>query len=201
MNNKDQTARAEWREKHRLGKIISEISVGRRSNFWIRVFIFFVLTFCFIFTSAVILGADEGAALPVFFASKDDFKYEGSGGVDYASCSMTKNIKSPDGIENSLADFTFLSTIAYLEDEAAQDALSDWFESTSLNNATRVDTFREEYLKENPESAVSYKLFEFPDNDLKVVAIRGTSNAWDALSDAQLWSSAALAQYVRYVQI
>lgn len=30
-----------------------------------------------------------------------------------------------------------------------------------------------------------------------IVAIRGTSNGWDALTDAQLWSAAALAQYVR----
>lgn len=199
VNNKDQTARAEWREKHRLGKIISEISIGKRSSFWIGVFFFFVFAFCLVFLSAVVLGADQGASEAVKFASKDEFQYVGSDGVNYASCSMTKNIKSPDGIENSLADFSFLANIAYLDDESAQNALSSWFETNSTNRADKVDSFREEYRKSFGESVVSYKLFEFPENDLEIVAVRGTSNAWDALSDAQLWSAATLSQYMRLV--
>ena len=197
VNNKDKSSRAEWREKHRLGKIISEISVGKRSNFWIGVFVFFVFAFCFVFLSAVVLGASDGDAKQIKFASKDDFAYPGSDGVNYASCSMTKNIQSPDGMENSLADFTFLSTMAYLDDESASSALSSWFETSVTNRNDTVDQFKTTYQEGSGKSAVTYKLFEFSEHSLRIVAIRGTSNAWDALADAQLWSSAALAQYVR----
>ncbi len=197
VNNKDKSAQAEWREKHRLGKILSEISVGKRSNFWVGVFIFFVFIFCVIFLAAVVLGTDEGSSDAIKFASKDDFLYTGSSGVNYASCSMTKNIQSPDGTENSLVDFTFLTTLAYLEDEAASDALSSWFDTDAANLHETVKDFSTTYQEQNGISSVSYKLFEFSENNLMIVAIRGTSNAWDALADAQLWSSAILVQGIR----
>lgn len=198
VNNEEKDARSEWREKHRLGKIVKEISVGRRSNFWTGIFIFFLFVFCAIFLSATVLGADEGVARKMYFASKNEFVHEGSGSLNYASCSLTNNIlKSPDGDENSFADFTFLSTVAYLEDAYALDAVTEWFDTDVNNLEDIVSNFKRNYQHENGISSVKYKLFEFPSQDLKIVSIRGTSNSWDTLTDAQLWSSAALAQYIR----
>ncbi len=62
-----------------------------------------------------------------------------------------------------------------------------------------MDAFKADYEAENGESSVTYKFVGFPTQNLGVVAIRGTSNSWDALTDAQLWSSAALSQYIRAV--
>lgn len=62
-----------------------------------------------------------------------------------------------------------------------------------------VADFKKSYQEENGVSSVSYKPFNFPDQDLHIVAVRGTSNSWDALTDAQLWSSAALVQYIRAI--
>jgi len=67
------------------------------------------------------------------------------------------------------------------------------------NLASNVTEFKRSYQSENGSSSVLYKLFDFPDQELKVVAVRGTSNSWDALTDAQLWSSAALSQYLRAI--
>ena len=196
VNNKNLDGMSEWREKHRLSKIVSEISVGKRSSFWTKVFLFFVLTFCAIFLSAVALGTDEGASDKITFLPATEFFYEGSGSLNYASCSMGRNIDTPDGsIEHSLADFTFLSTVAYLDDDSAETALAEWFNGIPVENfSSNVTDFKLAY--NNDSSAVSYKHLGF-DNGLNIVAVRGTSNAWDALTDAQLWSMAALAQYVR----
>ncbi len=197
INNVETDGLSEWREKHRLSKILTEISVGKRTKFWTGVFLFFIWAFCGVFLAAVTLGADNGAAEPVTFLPKDLFYYEGSKALNYASCSLGHNILSPDGMFNSLADFTFLGNIAYLDDNHASDALSNWFDVSAENLSADVEEFKTSYQEKNGASSVLYKLFTFPDSDLNIVSVRGTSNAWDALTDAQLWSSAALAQYVR----
>ena len=201
LNNKETDGTSEWREKNRFGKIIGGVSVGKGSRFWIWVFVFFTFAFCVVLVSAFALGSNDGATEMFEFASRDEFIYEGSKSLDYASCAIGRNIKTPDNSGNSLADFAFLSTLAYNNDDSASSGLSSWFgDSVSVDNlGTKVSEFKETYQEENGSSAVLYKLFDFPDQNLKIVAVRGTSNAWDALSDAQLWSSAALSQYVRAV--
>lgn len=57
-----------------------------------------------------------------------------------------------------------------------------------------VNTFRQE---NNVNSAVFFKLFSFPAANYAYVSIRGTTNNWDLLTDAQLWSAAALMQMLR----
>ncbi len=162
------------------------------------MFIFTVSVFCFLFLAATILGADEGATDPVVFAGNiTDFEYKGSRSLNYASCSLTDNIKAPDGEQNTMLDFAFMSTIAYLEDSAASSAARTWFDTTVNVLDPIVHEFKSAYQAEHGVSSVSYKLFEFPDQNLKVVAVRGTANAWDALTDAQIWDGAMFSQYVR----
>lgn len=197
LNNETPDARAEWREKHRLGKIVTEISVGKRSRFWQGFFIMTVCIFCAIFVSAMVLGADAGISDPVAFAGKHDFVYEGSQSLNYASCSLTESIKSPDGQKNSMVDFAFLSTIAYMDDESSLAAAREWFEADVNNLVTTVSDFKTDYQEKTGSSSVMYKLFEFPANDLKIVAVRGTANSWDTLTDAQLWDGAMFSQVVR----
>lgn len=195
VNNKDKSRRAEWREKHRLGKILNEISAGRRSNFWIKVFIFFSFALCAISLAAIILGWNEGSEIQLTFANQREFFYEGSGTLNYASCTLTNNIKSPDGDKTSLADFAFLSAIASYKDDVVDEALPLWFEGEVLNQDFIVKDFKDDYIKTT--LPVVYKLFNFPGSQMNIVSIRGTSNAWDALADAQLWLGAVLFQVVR----
>ena len=203
INNDDnQDGLSEWREKNRLARIVSEISAGKKSKFWSSVFLFFVLIFCMVFIAAVTLGADKGVEDKMIFAPKEEFYYKGSQALNLAACSFGHNIRSPDGITNSLADFAFLSNVAYLDDTSTTEALEGWFGDLAVENLSdTVTDFTTEYQAEFGASAVTYKLFHFPavngEGDLDIVGVRGTSNAWDALTDAQLWSSAALAQYIR----
>lgn len=115
VNNVEKDCLSEWREKHRLGKIIGNISVGPTSNFWIRVFLFFVFVFCAIFLSAIALGVDEGATDKVIFAPKEEFYYEGSTALDYSSCAMGHNIKTPDeNVETSMLTLLFFQLLLIL---------------------------------------------------------------------------------------
>lgn len=187
----------DWREKNRLGNIISEISTGKKNDFWIKVFSFFILIFCLLFMLAVALGFDSGGAA---FTTITGFRYQGAGDLQYSSCSLGRGIVTPDTAQNSLVDITFLASQAYTTSESneTQEALLQWFDDPQVVDEFEVvKTFRESYAEGKKQSAVQFKLIGFPSNDLGVISVRGTSNAWDALSDAQLWSSAWLAQVIR----
>ena len=197
--NEDRDGTSEWREKHRLGKIVSEISVGRRSKFWVGVFLFFCFLFCSVVVLAVANGVSNGDDVDYTFAPKEEFFYEGSKHLSYASCVIGRNIMGPDrNFQNDLADFAFLTSVAYLKDDRANKAMDTWFGDIPVANLSQnVTDFKKIYQKDNAVTSVSYKLFSFPDQDLQIIAIRGTNNQWDLLSDLQLWTSASLAQVVR----
>lgn len=203
--NKDKSATSIWREKHRLGQIISDISDGEKSSIWIRVFLFFTITAGIVLFSALttLAGMDDGEKELFKFARSSEFEYKGSNALNYASCSISHNIKSPEGNDkqSSLADFAFLSAVAYLEVEVANKSVDEWFGNTTvLNLATNVTEFKTSYVNNTDNtSPVNYRLLEFPDQNLTIVAIRGTANSWDSLADLQLWSSTALAQCVRAI--
>jgi hypothetical protein len=197
-DDEDDEGLSEWREKHRLGRIISEISVGRRSDFWVGVFLTFIIIICLLSLGAFIIVLGDGKTESYKYASKDEFIYDGSYALSYASCSLGHNIKSPAGVENSLVDFVFLATASALNDDAAQESIDGWFGANVVENLfSNVTAYRNDYQNENGASAVSYKLFDFPEKDLKIVSVRGTYNAWDALTDAQLWGGAIFAQVIR----
>ena len=199
-NNKDQSPLSIWREKNRLGKIITDISVGKNTNYWSIVFFFFTFVAFVVLTSAFALGTDVSLREKFQFCSQDDFVFEGTHALNYASCSLGSNMKSPGGDDtNSLADFAFLSALSYQDDESAAKDLITWFgNNTKAENLVKnVEDFQRNYHGEEHKSAVKYKLFSFPDDNLQIVSVRGTANSWDALADLQLWSSTALAQYVR----
>lgn len=194
----------EWREKHRLGLILSQISSGRKNDFWMSVFFFFIVAFCGLFMSAVYVGANDGASEGLSFTDK--FHYPGTGTLEYTSCQLGGGIFPPASTDHSLADFAFLSSAAYLAPDVADASLKDWF--AEVGSITEVEedvvaAFRDIYEKANGKSPVQYKFFGFPDAfdglGVGVVSIRGTSNGWDALSDVQLWSAAALGQWIRAI--
>jgi lipase ATG15 len=96
----------------------------------------------------------------------------------------------------SLKDYAFLAGAAYVDDEYIQAELNAWFgPGVVIPRADLVELWRT-----NVTSAVSFKLVTYPVagvGDFAYVLIRGTKNPWDALTDMQLWSPAALFQVLR----
>ena len=120
-----------------------------------------------------------------------------------SSKNFLTGIKKPAGDQSSLADFVFLAATAYSTSKTMQEDLDSWFgpgeaiiRTDILEDFKKSDVYADKY--DNSKSA-EYKLVQFVESNDWVLSIRGTSNGVDALTDAQLWSSAALAQYVRAV--
>ena len=187
-----------WAEEHRLNLIVGKISQGRRIEFWVYVFYIIVFVVCVLFLGAMGLGVTEGDSegLPVLLT---DFQYPRSAGLPYPTCRMGTLKNTPKEPENAMVDFVFLSYLAYADPKVTQEMLDTWFgPNVALDqHNTTTKVFQKEYQQINGENPVRYKLIEFPENELSVIDIRGTSNLWDALADTQLWISAMIAQAVR----
>ena len=95
-----------------------------------------------------------------------------------------------------VVDYAFLAGLAYRSPNNTQEDLDGWFgPGIAVDNIDTVEMYRSDY---NVTSAVSFKLVTFPDSgNFAYVLIRGTTNNWDMLTDAQLWSAAALLQIHR----
>ena len=127
-----------------------------------------------------------------------DFRYVKQDGFGYPTCAMSKDFQIPDSPESALADYAYLAAMAYVSPESTPAWLDEWFGGgVAHDDVGLVRKYRE---STEAQSAVHYKLLTFPANpDFAVVTIRGTSNGWDMLADAQLWSAAFLAQMVRAI--
>ena len=77
----------------------------------------------------------------------------------------------------------------------SQSELNGWFgDGIAVDDTTVVSQWKQA----NRDSEVSFKMIRFPSSgDFAYVTIRGTSNNWDMLTDAQLWSAAFLMQGLR----
>ena len=153
---------------------------------------------------ALFQGTSEGDPKEKFTYT-DKFFYSGSDTLEYTSCQLGGEIHPPDGTKASLADFAFLSKAAYWTDNEAEIATKAWFRNANnMVEGSTTAAFKKNYEDANGTSPVEYKFFGFPDafdgKGVGVVSIRGTTgNGFDALSDAHLWSAAALAQWIRAI--
>ena len=80
----------DWREKHRLSNIISQISSGPRNLFWIQTFAVFIAVFCMITVVGIATGTNDGDDFNLPMASGQDFYYPGSTNLEYATCTVGK---------------------------------------------------------------------------------------------------------------
>ena len=202
LNNPSENAEVtEWREKHRVSKILSNISHGRGVKFWRSLFYIFVFLFCIILVAAITLEAPEMGSMESMELSRD-FLYEGNedNNILYPTCQIGRGFDVPTDPQSALIDFTFLAKLAYHDRNVTQTTLDEWFGSGVVIDENIVD-FRKTFHEQFRETAVTYKHFNFTQDGItrNIVAIRGTSNGWDALADAQLWASASLSQMLRFM--
>lgn len=214
-------AKSRWAKQSRLNDLIESISYNKARLLW-----------QYIFAGCGLLG------LLIFIgASQDTFESTSSGAltfvngyawtpldedVRYGTCNFSKS--STFGINATLADFAFLTSLPYKTDSVAATQLHEWFQDTHVTeDYVTVSNFRTEYGYEN--SPVFFRLFRFAlenGKDRGVISIRGTQNNWDVVSyvgcnralltlldlkvvsclklaDFQLWSAAMLCQGLRVI--
>jgi hypothetical protein len=189
----DKGSHRHWQSMSRLSIIVTKISRSRGTKIWGSILLLFLILFLGLFALAI---TDDGNSDSQFqFTYLKDFEYKQPNSFNYPACSSGGSFNS--STKTDLSDFAYLAILAYRDPRITQIELDQWFgEGVAIDNQTFVDEYRKRV--DGFKSAVSFKLITFPSLDnLSVMSIRGTTNAWDALTDIQLWSPAALFQALR----
>lgn len=190
-------SRSHWLNKSRLSIVVTKITRNRGRTLWMGILCFFLVAFLGLFALAVSQDGDTTSDFQ--FTYLPDFEYKQSYDLTYPTCSFGKGLAALGSPKTDMSDFVYLATVAYRDPSITQNELDQWFGAgVAVDNQAFVDDYRNR--TDGFESAVSFKMITFPEfGNLAMVCIRGTTNAWDALTDAQLWSAAALFQALRYV--
>lgn len=183
-----------WKNQSRLNEIVGGITRARSRRIWNVILGVFGFAFLALFLGAISQKTDTASSFEYTFLN--DFSYEQQSDLPYPTCQFGKGFA--DSPTNHMVDFAFLSGVAYRNQNITQSQLDGWFgANVTVDSQNVVEEFR--YQTDNFTSAVTFKLVRFPNKNASIVAIRGTTNAWDDLTDAQLWSAAFLLQIVRFL--
>jgi lipase ATG15 len=183
-----------WQKQSRLNEIVGNITRGRSLGVWMSVLGF--LGFIFLALMLLAVGtekATQATELPKVFL--DDFEYLQQDSLRYPTCQLSTGLVDESPLTR-MVDYAFLAGLAYRGTEYTQNDLDGWFGGEQAkDNEDVVHEYRTKFVT---SSAVSFKLVTFPNsNNWAYILIRGTTNPWDMLTDAQLWSAAALMQVHR----
>ena len=186
--------RKNWKKKSLLYHIVA-FGGDTARVFWTWIYVLSVVFFIFIVILAANYNPEETAELTSsqLMAPAGNYTYPPQPNLPYPTCRLKKGL----GQDIALADFAFLSKLAYTSDENAETYLDLWFGK----GVAKLDTATIDEFKNSPSyiytfgSAVSYKYVTFPYE--AVVTIRGTQTVWDLAADAQLWLPAGLFQGLR----
>jgi lipase ATG15 len=187
-------SRRHWQNMSRLSTIVTKVTRSRARTTWMGILCFFLVAFLGLLGSAVTQEGDTSSDFEFTYLS--DFEYVQQDDLMYPTCSFGKGLESLGNLTTDMADYAYLAALAYRDPTITQNELNQWFgDGIALDNQTYVDDYRAGI---DDRTAVSYKLITFPAaGNLAMVCIRGTTNAWDALTDAQLWAAAAVFQGLR----
>lgn len=197
----DTSTDREWKAKSRLSAIVSNVSRGRARLAFTWIFGVIVLVIVAIFFASVSHGTDTDPTEDArSYQILPDFYYKERPNIPYQTCQMGKGLEIPGTEETALIDYAFIATITYAGENTTQRLLGDYFGKGNVTNRPDiVDAFKETIADYKQfSSPAHYKYFTIADApDFGLVSVRGTSNTWDMLTDAQLWGAAALFQGLR----
>ena len=189
-----------WQKMSRLSIIVTKITRSRGRILWMGILLFVLVAFLGLFGLAIFQEGDTSSDFE--FTYLPDFEYVQQDDLNYPTCSFGKGLDALGSGSTDMSDFAYLAALAYRDPSITQTELDQWFgfsnetgSSVAVNNPAFVDEFRMD--TDRYKSQVSYKMITFPKVNLAMVCIRGTTNAWDALTDAQLWSAAGIFQGLR----
>eukprot|EP00536_Pseudo-nitzschia_multiseries_P010772 jgi/Psemu1/307572/fgenesh1_kg.340_\ len=192
----------QWRNQSRLSSVVDRVSTDQWKYFWVFLMGFFALLFASTFFVAQ--GEDIGA----LYSGRNqgltflpDFYYPGqTETVQYPACVPRHGLES--GLPNwSLADYAFLSDMAYRNRTVVDESLSIWFGKSTENVTNEFDyvqAFRADHgLGKDFHGRFSLFRVETEIGTVGVVSQRGTSGTFDYLVDLRLWLTASLVQVLR----
>jgi lipase ATG15 len=190
----------QWKVKARLSTILMNVTRGPTRHIWMWIFV--VLAVCLIVFAVFSLGTStedaESSDEDVVILPRGDFVYEPQPDLPYPTCRLAKGLEIPSSNSTALADYAFLAAMAYQREDTFQDNLDAWFgPGVAANQPGIVDQFRSGV--EGGQAAVDYRFVTFPGYSFGVVVVRGSTTSWEWLTDAQLWSAAALVGLYRWV--
>lgn len=190
--------------KARLNDIVANISANPSYKGWRILLTCLGFSFVAILLSAVGAGTVQSSVEGYTYLPLGDFSYPGaSNDMRYPTCTMS-GMAGGWGNESTMLDYAWLAGTAYVPKNQIAPELDTWFAADPgvVDLQDMVEEFR---AREDPfnEIAVTFKLVAVPgpgaNETTAIILIRGTVNQWDMLADAQLWSAAALMQWLRYV--
>ncbi|KAL7536441.1 hypothetical protein ACHAWF_005468, partial [Thalassiosira exigua] len=191
-------------ELYRLHEVIGRILTGKGRRVWSWIFVVFFLAILVVFLAAnqstdSVLPGERATRPPVLLV--DEFYWPSEENtIAYPSCKLSKGFEFPGGVASDLADYSFLSVMAYETPSVTNYTLSKWFGGSGIvvDEAEFVSKYRKD--SGTSSSPVFFKLFSLPlVPGYAIMSIRGSETAFDWLSNLQLWSSAGLAQMVKWV--
>jgi len=127
---------------------------------------------------------------------RGQFVYPPLGNMQYPTCGLSKELEFPDGELTALADYAFLATLIYQAPETLQGTLDEWFgPGVGTIESNMTSSFRQSIP--GGTNAVNYNIVSFS-NGMYVVLVRGSTTAWEWMTDAQLWAAIALTQVFQF---
>lgn len=186
-----------WMNQSRLSDIVENISTDKSKWVWFGILTLWLVILLLIYLGGVYSsGSESSSTTEVTFLPNYYYPEEGDS-IRYPTCSILTSMWQ--GLaDRTLADFAFLSALAYRTSGVVDKQLTEYF-------GTEPVTDEREYVSawrnstNNTGIAVSFNLFRFETDvgPIGIVSVRGTATAADLLADNQLWLAAMLTQLVR----
>mmetsp|Transcript_13844 Transcript_13844/g.20424 ORF Transcript_13844/g.20424 Transcript_13844/m.20424 type:complete len:968 (+) Transcript_13844:160-3063(+) len=193
-------SKSHWTKQSRLVKIVNTVNRSKLGPFWLNALASFLFILVALFAIALATKGEKGFNSTEYTYLKD-FYYDQQKDLPYPTCNIGKGERLGLSGASSLhlSDYVFVAGLAYADAAVTQPQLDKWFGEGS---ATDQHDYVEKYRTQVEDgSAVTYKFVSFArtegKSDMGLISIRGTTTAWDALTDIQLWSAAAVFQLLR----
>ena len=175
------TASIRWSKQSRLNVLIEAISYNKSRQIWELILVGCGVLWLIIFFLASRDSVDPTSKGNLTFV--DGFSWTPvPQDVRYGTCELSKS--STFGVNATLADYAFLTTLPYKTNDIAEAQLRGWFQAVDVvEDRETVREFRKKNNFEN--SPVFFRLYRFRLGnglDRGVISIRGTQNSWDVVS-------------------
>jgi len=187
----------------RLNTITTKVTRSPLRNVWTGILVTILLGIVMLSALSIFKGRSDGDDYYFTYLPQFEYKLQEGTPVPYASCASAGILNTNNDTRQmrSLADYSYLASLAYVKDDRIETELNQWFNSSSGESAvfekTVVDNFKLKNITENKDIAV-YKLITFPSEKEAIVTIRGSSDSIDWMVDAKMWLGALLMQWLRF---